>query len=626
MRKNFLAILWLGWLSVAAHAQSSVFTYQGRLNLAGAPATGLYDLQFSLFDAPTVGTQNGITITNLAAPVTNGLFTTTLDFGDAVFNGSPRWLQIAVRGPGDTNYATLAPRQALTSTPYAVRAANYGGTLAATNLTGKINDTNLSANVPLLTNNVVFTRSVTASNFIGNGIGLTNLSATNLSGTLPDARLSTNVAFLNTNAYFKSTVLASNFVGNGVGLTNVPGRIFEVIPTGANIQALANFGYLATNDLSAVVVTLPATANIRVGETIRVAGSGAGGWVVAQNAGQFILIENLLDGVGLSWIPRDSSRSWKAVASSYDGKKLVAVVNGGHIFTSTNSGTTWTDGLGNPGNLNWQAVASSSDGTKLVAAASQGIWTSTDAGATWVGRLGAASWTGVAASADGVKLVAVINSGLIYTSANSGVNWSPQPLSGSRFWNSVASSANGQNLVATVSGGQVYTSTDSGVNWAGHDIGRTWISVASSTDGSRLVAAVNNGLLYTSTDSGTNWAAGGPGAAATWTGVASSADGSTLAAVVSPGSIYLSTDSGGTWNLRGGVSGLACTGVACSGAAETIVIAASSTLLYVSAQATTTTSGTAGYLTGTRLAAVELEYVGNGVFMPVSSLGTIRAQ
>jgi hypothetical protein len=37
---------------------------------------------------------------------------------------------------------------------------------------------------------------------------------------------------------------------------------------------------------------------------------------------------------GVTWTPRDSSRNWWAVASSADGSKLVAVVDGGQIYTS----------------------------------------------------------------------------------------------------------------------------------------------------------------------------------------------------------------------------------------------------------------------------------------------------
>jgi hypothetical protein len=63
------------------------------------------------------------------------------------------------------------------------------------------------------------------------------------------------------------------------------------------------------------------------------------------------------------------ANQWSAVASSADGTKLIAV--GGPlcrcIYTSTDSGATWTQQTG-AGQRYWGAVASSSDGTKLVAA------------------------------------------------------------------------------------------------------------------------------------------------------------------------------------------------------------------------------------------------------------------
>src|SRR5689334_22113568 len=51
-------------VSVAGAAQTSQFTYQGKLTDTGVPANGNYDLQFKLFDTPTVGagTQQGTTI------------------------------------------------------------------------------------------------------------------------------------------------------------------------------------------------------------------------------------------------------------------------------------------------------------------------------------------------------------------------------------------------------------------------------------------------------------------------------------------------------------------------------------------------------------------------------------
>jgi hypothetical protein len=317
-----LAIL---FCSLSGFGQTTAFTYQGRLQTNGVPAEGPYDLRFTLHDAATLGNQVGGPLTNSATGVTNGLFTVTLNFGSGPFNGSARWLQVGVRAFGETNdFTALSPRQPILSVPYAIQslnASNLLGTLPAASLTGTLPDARLSANVALLTGSVTFQGNVTANQFNGSGAGLTSLPATNLTGTVADARLSTNVAFLNSNAIFKATVVGSNFFGNGVGLTNVPGRIFEVIPTGANIQSLANTGYLATNDTVAVVVTLPLSANVRVGETVRVSASGAGGWILAQNANQVILTGNLLGPIGVNWATNASTQSWKSIASSADGKK-----------------------------------------------------------------------------------------------------------------------------------------------------------------------------------------------------------------------------------------------------------------------------------------------------------------
>ena len=71
---------------------------------------------------------------------------------------------------------------------------------------------------------------------------------------------------------------------------------------------------------------------------------------------------------------RESNRSWRSVASSADGGNLVAAVWTGQIYTSSDSGVSWT---ARDSNRNWLSVASSGDGSKLVAAAINGqIYTS----------------------------------------------------------------------------------------------------------------------------------------------------------------------------------------------------------------------------------------------------------
>ena len=121
--KPIVIVLCLMSSAAMADPLGTAFTYQGQLKSGGSPASGSYDLQFSLWDASIGGNQLGSTQCSDNVTVANGLFTDTLDFG-AQFNGSARWLEIGVRAdstPGNCatgSYSTLSPRQALTAAPY----------------------------------------------------------------------------------------------------------------------------------------------------------------------------------------------------------------------------------------------------------------------------------------------------------------------------------------------------------------------------------------------------------------------------------------------------------------------------------------------------------------------------
>ena len=115
-----LVFMFIGLLTISSHAQTTAFTYQGRLQTGAIPATGNYDMEFLLFDLPTGGSQIGSTAEQPSISVNNGIFSVVLDFADA-FNGGPRYLEIRVRPTGSSDYETLSPRQQITSSPYAVR-------------------------------------------------------------------------------------------------------------------------------------------------------------------------------------------------------------------------------------------------------------------------------------------------------------------------------------------------------------------------------------------------------------------------------------------------------------------------------------------------------------------------
>jgi hypothetical protein len=109
--------------AISASAQSTAFSYQGKLADGASPANGNYDFQFKLFDTSVVGTgvQQGSTVTIGNFAVTDGTFTVQLDFGAAVFTGENRFLEINVKTTSASAFTTLGPRQQLSPTPYAIR-------------------------------------------------------------------------------------------------------------------------------------------------------------------------------------------------------------------------------------------------------------------------------------------------------------------------------------------------------------------------------------------------------------------------------------------------------------------------------------------------------------------------
>lgn len=139
-----------------------------------------------------------------------------------------------------------------------------------------------------------------------------------------------------------------------------------------------------------------------------------------------------------------------SVASSADGFTLA--VGGNNICTSTNGGQTWV--TNDFFNALFMSICSSADGTKLAAANGCGgpgyIYTSSDSGATWTMNTNAPelNWISIASSADGTKLVATgwYGSGQpygpVYTSSDSGMTWTSNNLQ-EITWMGVASSADG---------------------------------------------------------------------------------------------------------------------------------------------------------------------------------------
>jgi hypothetical protein len=543
-------------------AQTTAFTYQGRLTDNGAPANGVYDFEFTAYNVATGGAAISATVTNVALGVTNGLFTAVVDFGAQVFNGNVCWLDLAARTNGAVAFTTLNPRQFLTPVPTAL----FAGT-AATALT--------------------------------------------VSGTVPSASLSgaygSAVDFNN---------LGNSFSGSGAGLVNVPGTVTSKLGSGTMVQAIPNTSYVLTNSQT-VTVTLPAAP--KIGDLVRVAGVGTGGWNLAQNAGQIILGPNLANPL-TPWtqIFITKTLQGQAISSSADGTHLI-VGFAGFLEISGDSGATWTVPANQPFG-NGAHIAVSADGQHAaMAMTSRQIYVSSDFGANWILETNSvsANYHGIAMSADGSHLAAAANGGGIYTSADFGTNWMLTSAP-SNVWETITSSGDGSRLVAACLPGGIYLSTDFGANWHLTSAPATnlWTAIASSVDGTRVIATANSTDVWFSTDGGQDWQ---PSViAGSIYSIACSADGLHVAAAAAS-SILLSSDGGLTWS-QSHAPGLAWRGIASSAAGNFV---ATGYNIGIWAYRTSTSTGTNGYLSGGPDSAVEVQYFGNGQFLPVSHEGAL---
>ena len=280
----FVATMFAFLLAVtSAFAQTSGFTYQGRLTDGGTAANGNYDLQFALFDSLSGGTQIGSTQAINTVAVSNGVFTVTLDFGAASFSGANRFLEISARPSGAGSFTLLTPRQQVTSTPYAVRSASAGNADTATNATQlggiaagqyvQTNDSRLSdprsptpgsanyiqtnpnsaqnANFNIsgtgtvagtLTGSVV--NATTQFNIGGNRVLMTDSNSNIFAGVSAGANTTGgHNSFLGYEAGFKNQTGGANaFVGYGAGNTNTSGSDNTFLGSLAGFNSTMGFG------------------------------------------------------------------------------------------------------------------------------------------------------------------------------------------------------------------------------------------------------------------------------------------------------------------------------------------------------------------------------------------------
>lgn len=579
----------LGLFVFNARAQSLPINLQGRIAVDGVAFTGTAKFKFALVTGTGGavlwthdGTSGGFGFeptSSIDLPVTRGLYSVLLGdtsvFGmtqpinPAIFSNTDVRLRIWFND-GVHGLQKLSPDQRLSAVGYAFNAEKA---LEAATLTGNVNLSQVPA--ILVTNNAV-----------------------------------------NVN-------LTGSFTGDGSGLVGIRGSTpFQVVGATA-IDALPNTGYLITNLLE-TTVRMPTNSAMRIGDIIRIA-APAGTWKAILQTNQQIKGANLLSGLGGSWTARGPSTRWSSVASSADGVRLIAgTITAGHIQYSRDGGVTWATSTSAVDPVKaWAALGSSADGLRLLAAASANVlYLSKDGADTW-NTVGPSlrNWKSVAVSGDGTNMVAVVSSGTLWVSNDGGDTWKERATLGVRLWSSTAAAYDGSRLYA--SGDGFFYSVDKGTNWVAAASPSATL-LACSPNGLKL-AGVAAGQIITSADGGLTWTTRTSAGTRSWTSIVISADGGRIVATVSNGQIYVSLNGGITWTATGPTA--AWTSLAAANDATKLIAAADNANIYISQSlpTQTTTIGGLGYLIGNEYSSVELQHIGNGAFMVLSSAGTLYA-
>jgi hypothetical protein len=298
-------------LAASAFGQSTAFNYQGRLNDAGAAANGTFQFQFKLYDAANGGAQVGSALTDVSVLVTNGTFSTMLDFGAAAFPGADRYLEIAVRKTAGDPYTTLTPRQKINSAPYSNKAKtadNFGGTLSG-DVLGTQNATVVSS-----------VGGKTAANIASSVQATSNATSSNISDTL-----------VKRDGLGKIAVQAVTF-GDGTTLNSA--NVAPVVSGTAVINSIndaSTTGIISESRLPSILKFNPATEQLSVGDAngtfpmINLRGgstccTGPGGhtpaWFKVFQNGSFVATGNL--GIGVSpWQGKGYRTSWDSYKGAF---------------------------------------------------------------------------------------------------------------------------------------------------------------------------------------------------------------------------------------------------------------------------------------------------------------------
>jgi len=391
----------LASLGLSAFAQGTAFTFQGRLYDGANLANGNYDMRFHVYNLASGGSILAGPVTNNPVTVSNGLFTTVIDFGPGVFIGSTDWLQIGVRTNGATTaYVGLSPRQQLTPTPYAI----YAETAASAGLAGPIPSGDLSGvsgtgltGVALLNGGNTFTGNETIDGMldIDAGIGQdTNYDDVNILGAFNDGE-EHSVNFNDSEGHIASLIggFANGTAGGYISIGNLwyqgvhptyPGtKAFTVWSTGnVNVDPDSlNAGYLNNSDTNGSGLTFGSGSGEGIASQRVATGGGANQYGLdfyTSFNNRMSIRQNGFVGIGTqSQVNGDELFGiYSPVTNTFAGMYMETAVGGRPFYGFSQGGgdLTWTEQDGQA-NDNWEVWVNNSFKLAVTTGGNLGIGT-----------------------------------------------------------------------------------------------------------------------------------------------------------------------------------------------------------------------------------------------------------
>jgi hypothetical protein len=254
-------------------------------------------------------------------------------------------------------------------------------------------------------------------------------------------------------------------------------------------------------------------------------------------------------------------QEWSGVATTYDGSIAYASVQGGALYKSVDSGTTWTQ-IAGTSIRNWVSIATNDSGTIVAAIEASGyIWVSSDSGASWNSRTstGTKSWSSIAMSASGQIIAATSAESTFQISTNAGTSWTPV-TPGASASRAISISGDGTRIALMGNDG-IYTSANTGSSWTKNSGFMNYYStdrnaLSMSRDGQKIVAVTSNNSdpkIHFTQNFGSLWETATAQAAATnFISVKVSGDSGTIVIGSFLSASYISYNNGANWSTSAG--------------------------------------------------------------------------